>query len=119
MEVSLCFFAQMRGLVPSLRVSCVDPGQPGRGYRFYFWRCPLACCVTWYKSLTHLHFPDGKTAAETFNAVSNVTASLLLQAGNRTELCHLSQESGTQLLIFSDMIELPWINPPETQKQMV
>lgn len=58
-------------------------------YRSYFWHCPLACCVTSYKSLISLHFPDGKTAAETFTTVSNVTATLLLQAWEQDRVVSL------------------------------
>lgn len=77
---SVCFLVQTRGLASTFSGVLRGPRTADGRCRSYFWHCPLACCVTWYKSLTPLHFPDGKTAAETFTTVSNVTASLLLQA---------------------------------------
>ena len=35
----------------------MDYRLPSRRCRSYFWHCPLACCVTWYKSLNTSPFP--------------------------------------------------------------
>lgn len=78
---------------------------------------PLARCVTWYKSLT----PSLSLRARELlkhSPLSPVSQPVsYYRLDNRTELCHLSEESGSQLLIFSDMIESPCINPPEAQRR--
>ena len=80
MEVYLRLCSDERPCFHILRVYNVEHSLPGGSGRSYFWYCPLACRVPWYKSRAPLHFPEGKTAAEALTTVPGVTASVLLQA---------------------------------------
>lgn len=117
---SICFFAQMRGLA-SISSGCITwtmDCQAGDAE-------PISGTAPWlavWPGINHLHLSISPMARQLLkhSLLSPMSQPLsCYRLENRTELCHLSEESGSQLLIFSDMIELLWINPPETQKQMV
>lgn len=104
--MSLYFFAQMRGT--SVSLGCTTwtmDWQIGR-HRSYFWHAPWLAV---WPGINHLHlslFPKARELLKhsPLYPVSQPVSCYRLD--NRTELCHMSEESGSQLLIFF----LIWFN---------
>lgn len=119
MEVPLSALLRRGPHFQTLRVYYMDQGLPSCRCRSWFWPCPLACCVTWYKSLTS---PLSLMADSCRNIHCCLQChSQSLATGVRTGwscvTCQRNQAASYSL--FSDKIELAWINSPEAQKQMV
>lgn len=91
----------------SLRVFSMDPGPPSGRSRSYFWHAPWLAV---WPSINHWHLSISLMARQLLkhlplSPVSQPVSCYRLD--KRTELCHLSEESSRQLLIF---FGYDWIN---------